>query len=183
MCTTGNKTKIYFAGKVSWLFLVIIAACTSSPESDHGASGVKHVIVIGVDGMSPDGIQKANTPVMDGMMKTGAYTLNARGVLPTSSSSNWASMVSGAGPEQHGVTSNGWERNDYTFPAVSTGTEDIFPTIFGVTRKQHPDMEIGAIYNWSGFGRLIERSALSYDVTKEDVGETVQDAVASELLT
>jgi hypothetical protein len=39
-------------------------------------------------------------------------------------------------------------------------------------------MEIGAIYNWSGFGRLIERSALSYDVTKADVGETVKIAVS-----
>lgn len=164
-------------GKIYTLLLATTIACTTSPDKDH-VEGVKHVIVIGVDGMSPDGVQKANTPVMDNMMKTGAYTLTARGVLPTSSSTNWASMVSGAGPEKHGVTSNGWERNDFNFPAVSTGMEDIFPTIFGVTRKQFPDMEIGAIYNWGGFGRLIERSALSYDVTNQDVGETVKTAIA-----
>ncbi|HEY9486709.1 MAG TPA: chitobiase/beta-hexosaminidase C-terminal domain-containing protein, partial [Chryseosolibacter sp.] len=76
--------------------------------------------------------------------------------------------------EKHGVTSNGWERDDFNFPAVAFGTEEIFPTIFGVTRKQLPDLEIGAIYNWGGFGRLIERSALSYDVTNESADETIK---------
>jgi hypothetical protein len=163
--------------KTNWVFLFLIGSCTLSPE-DGRVAGAKHVIVIGVDGMSPDGVQKANTPVMDEMMKTGAYTMNARGVLPTSSSSNWASMVSGAGPEKHGVTSNGWERDDYNFPPVSTGEEEIFPTIFGVVKKQRPDMEVGAIYNWAGFGRLIEKSVLNKDVRKESAVETVNEAVA-----
>lgn len=156
--------------------LLALAACGPSTQ-ENPVSGVQHVVVIGVDGMSPDGVRKANTPVMDEMMKNGAYTLNARGVLPTSSSTNWASMVSGAGPEKHGVTSNGWERGDFGFPAVTTGLEPIFPTIFGVTRQQYPDMEIGAIYNWGGFGRLIEKSALDLDVTHPEVSETVAEVV------
>ncbi len=169
--------KFHLFNKASLVLLIIVSACSTSTDSHKVVDGVKHVVVIGVDGMSPDGVLKATTPVMDDLMKNGAYTLNARGVLPTSSSSNWASMVSGAGPEKHGVTSNGWERDDFNFPAVATGTEEIFPTIFGVTRKQKPEMEIGAIYNWGGFGRLIERSALSYDVTKASVVETVKEAV------
>src|SRR5210317_164811 len=145
--------------KTKTVFLLLVLAtfniaCTPeqketlTPQADH-------VILIGVDAMSPDGIVNAETPVLDNLMQNGAYTLNARGVLPTSSSTNWASMVSGAGPEQHGVTSNGWERDDYTLPPVITGTEDIFPTIFGVAREQRSDLEMGAIYTWSGFGRLI----------------------------
>lgn len=134
----------------------------------------KHVVLIGVDAMSPNGIINAQTPNLDTMMKNGAYTLNARGVLPTSSSSNWASMVSGAGPEQHGVTSNSWERDDRTLPPVLTGSEDIFPTIFSLARKQRPELEIGAIYTWQGFGRLIERSALSHDLSPETDEATVQ---------
>ncbi|WPP50840.1 alkaline phosphatase family protein [Catalinimonas niigatensis] len=152
------------------------SACDSGEENP--ALDVKHVIVIGVDGMSPNGIMNASTPVMDDMMQNGSYTLHARGVLPTSSSSNWASMVSGAGPEQHGVTSNGWERDDYILPPVVTGTEEIFPTIFGVARQQRPDLEIGAIYHWSGFGRLIEKSALDYDVTDGSEHAISQKAVA-----
>src|SRR5690606_17433346 len=122
-------------------------------------------------------IINADTPVLDEIMLNGAYTLNARGVLPTSSSSNWASMVSGAGPEQHGVTSNGWERDDFNFPPVTTGTEDIFPTIFGVSRTNRPELEIGAIYTWTGFGRLIERTALDYDDTGSNDEETKDKAI------
>jgi len=86
-------------------------------------------------------------------------------------------MVSGAGPEQHGVTSNGWERDDHILPAVLTGTEDIFPTIFGVVKTKKPKLKISAIYDWGGFGRLIERSALDYDQNGENEDVTTQLAV------
>ena len=68
--------------------------------------GAAHVVVIGFDGLNPDGIEHAATPVMHGMMKRGAYTLHARAVIPTVSSPNWASMIMGAGPADHGVTTN-----------------------------------------------------------------------------
>jgi predicted AlkP superfamily pyrophosphatase or phosphodiesterase len=58
--------------------------------------------VIGVDGLSPDGVLKAKAPVLEGLRKTGAYSLHARAVMPTMNSPNWASMINGAGPEQHG---------------------------------------------------------------------------------
>ncbi|MGB5498374.1 MAG: alkaline phosphatase family protein [Maribacter sp.] len=169
------KTGRYSLGLVGLLF--VLNACSKSVKNIPESLAVKHVVVIGVDAMSPDGIVNANTPVMDDIMKNGSYTLNARGVLPTSSSTNWASMVSGAGPEQHGVTSNGWERDDRTITPITTGMENIFPTIFGVLREQRPEMEIGAIYTWEGFGRLIERSALSYDKTKPSDELTLKKAV------
>ena len=160
------------------LFVVtcLIGSCKHTRYSNHPKP--QHVIVIGVDAMSPDGIINAHTPNLDQFMAQGAYTLNARGVLPTSSSSNWASMVSGAGPEQHGITSNGWERDDRNFPPVVTGVEEIFPTIFGVTKEQNPKMKLGAIYTWGGFGRLIERSVLDHDVNEESDVLTIKNAVS-----
>lgn len=137
----------------------------------------EHVIVIGIDGMSPNGIMNANTPNIDFLVENGAATMNARAVLPTSSSSNWASMIMGAGPEQHGVTSNNWERDEYTLPPISTGMEDIFPTIFSVLREQKPDAEIAAIYHWDGFGRLFEKSAVDYDRHGETEYLTTEYAV------
>ena len=50
----------------------------------------KHIVVVGCDGMSPDGVLKAKSPVMRRLMKDGAWSLHARGVMPTSSSPNWA---------------------------------------------------------------------------------------------
>ena len=82
------------------------------------SQNIEHVIIIGIDGMSPDGIKNAKTPVMDNLMKNGSFTMHARNVLPTSSSPNWASMIMGAGPEQHGITSNKWELNDHELPPL-----------------------------------------------------------------
>ncbi|MFT7161346.1 MAG: hypothetical protein ACI9GZ_002526 [Bacteroidia bacterium] len=153
---------------------LVIISCTSGSQ-DQASSKAKRIVVIGVDAMSPDGINNASTPVMDKMMKEGAYTLNGRGVLPTSSSTNWKSMVSGTGPEHHGVTSNNWEEDDFILPPVNTGLENFQPTIFGVARQQKPALKIGAIYDWRGFGRLIELSALDFDIYKETDKEDLDD--------
>lgn len=67
-----------------------------------GETGGKHVVVIGIDGLSPRGIEMADTPHIDALVASGAHTWKARGVFPTKSSPNWASMIMGAGPEQHG---------------------------------------------------------------------------------
>ncbi|QHT69929.1 sulfatase-like hydrolase/transferase [Rhodocytophaga rosea] len=163
----GKPTYILCLGLLSSL---LYACQPSAPQ----VPTIKHIVVIGVDGMSPDGVEKAATPYMDSLMKNGSYTLQARGVLPTSSSSNWASMIMGAGPEQHGITSNGWQPDDHILPAVTTGTEGIFPTIFGVIRQQHPSAEIGAIYNWKDFGRLFEKTAVNYNIHGQTEKETAE---------
>ena len=97
--------------------------------------GIEHVIVIGVDGLSPDGIRRANVPVLKKMIAGGAVQWNVRTTLPSSSSTNWASMIMGAGPEQHGILSNEWEKENASLPPVVRGEEGIFPTIFSVVRQ------------------------------------------------
>lgn len=140
--------------------LSLACAAQSEPESNPSEHvPASHVVVIGVDGMSPDGIRQANTPNLDALITRGAHTFRARAVMPSSSSSNWASMIMGAGPERHGVTSNDWEPNDFILPAVCTGPGGIFPTIFSVVRAQRPDAEIGVFHDWDGFGRLLEQDA------------------------
>lgn len=166
--------KMYRVFTIFCIFSILLASCSEKAGQSALQRQADHVIVIGVDGMSPDGIVNAATPVIDQLMAEGSFTLNARSVLPTSSSTNWASMVSGAGPEQHGITSNDWERDDYILPPVSTGTEDIFPTIFSVTKAANPQLQVGAVYHWEGFGRLIERSVLDYDKHGENEEVTVQ---------
>ena len=136
-----------------------------------------HVVVFGVDGMSPDGVRQANTPNMHRMMQEGAYTMHDRSVLPTSSSPNWASMISGAGPEQHGVTSNSWERNDDGITPVAMGDEGIFPTIFSVVRHGKPTAEIGVIHDWDGLARLVETTKVNFIKNEDGPYKTVSTAV------
>ncbi|MDX1978911.1 MAG: alkaline phosphatase [Bryobacteraceae bacterium] len=120
------------------------------------ASAQTRMVVIGLDGCSPDGVRKANAPNLAKMRAQGAWTLRARGVMPTVSSPNWASMIMGAGPEQHGITSNDWQPDKFDFPAVFVGSRGRFPTIFGLMRDQRSKATIAVIHDWTGFGRLVE---------------------------
>jgi predicted AlkP superfamily pyrophosphatase or phosphodiesterase len=128
---------------------------------------VKHVIVIGVDGMSPDGIHKAETPTLDSILKVAAYTWKCEAVLPTSSSPNWASMIMGAGPDKHGVTSNAWQPHKQTIELECEGTKrggkpsGIWPTIFGELRRQRPDAKIACFNDWLAFNRLFEKGVVN----------------------
>ncbi|MCY3739984.1 MAG: alkaline phosphatase [Candidatus Poribacteria bacterium] len=140
--------------------------------------GVKHVVIIGCDGMSPDGIQKAKTPNMDALMQRGAYTMRARAVMPTSSSPNWASMLMGAGPEQHGVTSNDWRPDKFALAPTAVGSGGIFPTIFSVLRAQQPSAVIACFHDWGGIGHLFEREALDIIEDTDGPVNTTERAVA-----
>ncbi|MEA1786537.1 alkaline phosphatase family protein [Arenibacter sp. GZD96] len=169
--------------KYSLLFYVLmtIGMCSlwscfeQKPQND---LGIKHVVVIGFDGLSPDGLQNASTPNFDKLIAEGSYTFHARSVMPTSSSPNWASMIMGAGPEQHGITSNAWERDNFILPTISQKEDFLFPTIFHLIDNQIPNAEIGAIYHWGGFGRLFEKSAVDYDVSPDTEEETAALASA-----
>ncbi len=138
---------------------------------------VKHVVVIGFDGLSPDGIENAQTPNFDKIISEGASSMQARSVLPSSSSTNWASMIMAAGPEQHGITSNNWEKNNFVMPTVVKSEDFLFPTIFNDINKQIPNAEIGAIYDWGGFGRLFEKDAVDFDVNPKGEDETAKTAI------
>lgn len=130
--------------------------------------GVEQVVILGVDGLSPAGIQMAETPTFNRLLREGAFHFHARAVLTTSSSQNWASMIMGAGPEQHGITSNGWERDAHELPPTMAHAEGIFPTIFSILREAQPTARIGVFYDWGGFGRLFQQSTV--DVAADTPG-------------
>ena len=153
----------------------ILTGCTKSTEEY--PSGIEHVIVIGVDGLSPDGIQKASTPVIDSMIANGSVKWNVRTVLTSSSSQNWMSMISGAGPEQHGVINNDWEMDDHTLPPIVQEPDGRFPTIFSILHKEKPDAEIGTVYHWDGFGRLFQKNAVNYDKRFSTEDSTATDFI------
>lgn len=136
-----------------WILLVVVPTWAQ-------VQGVEHVVLIGVDGMSPYGVQAASTPRMDQLMNEGAFSMEARAVLPTSSSPNWASMLMGASPIQHGITSNAWRRDNFNIVPAVEGSESLFPTIFSLVREGYPDAYIASIYDWGGISRLFEHSAV-----------------------
>src|SRR5438128_3683901 len=149
----GRKgTQSVFLGAVLICLFISTVCQAKEPRVDH-------VLVIGCDGFGSVGFTPSNTPVLHRLMREGCFTLHARGVMPTVSSPNWASMIMGAGPEQHGVTSNDWQQDKYEIPPICHGSGGIFPTIFGVLREERPSSIIACFTDWDGFIRLVEPKA------------------------
>lgn len=158
--------------------LIFLLIC-SLPFAASAEPLARHVVVIGVDGLSPVGIQQTDTPHIDQLVQRGAHTWKARAVMPTSSSPNWASMISGAGPEQHGVTSNKWQLDNYTIEPTVRGPGGMFPTIFSVLREQRPEADIALFHDWKGLARLIETDLCDIVVNPPGAKHTSEAAFAT----
>lgn len=137
----------------------------------------QHVIVIGVDGLSVAGVTQSKSPHLHQLISHAAWTLEARGVMPTLSSPNWASMITGAGPEQHGITSNGILHKMVELQPMCQDAEGMFPTMFEVLRKQRPAARIAVFHDWAGFADLVEKDVP--DVMRHESGadKTTQAAL------
>ena len=155
---------------------LLFSATVLSPAAG-SPTGVQHAVMVGVDGLSPDGVRHADAPNLKRLREQGAWTFHARGVMPTSSSPNWASMIMGAGPEQHGVTSNDWEPDKFEIAPTAQGPGGIFPTVFSVLRQQRPDSYLAVFHDWDGFGRLVERKCVDVVEHLEGPTNTVRRAV------
>jgi len=72
-------------------------------EVDTPPPGIRHVVVISVDGMRPDAWDAAQTPTLDALREAGAYSDHAQTVRNSITLISHASMVSGMLPEKHGL--------------------------------------------------------------------------------
>ncbi|MDR2027359.1 MAG: alkaline phosphatase family protein [Prevotellaceae bacterium] len=133
-------------------------SCTEqSARSTAVQTGIEHVYVIGVDGLSSEGLNKAQTPHMDELIRNGVLCDPVRTVLPSSSAPNWASMLMGAGPEVHGITSNEWRLDRHDLDPIVTNEYGYFPGVLSVICAQRPDLKTAMLYHWDGFGHLFEK--------------------------
>ncbi len=143
----------------------------------HSSFAQKRVVVIGLDGLSPDGIRKAPTPVLDSLMKNGSYSLNAKAVYPSSSSPNWASMIMGSSPAHHEVWSNDWKRTDIADKSYCGGPNgQLYPTIFRAVREHNNEAVIACFYDWDDFGRLLEDNVCTVKEDRNGEDDTAQRA-------
>jgi predicted AlkP superfamily pyrophosphatase or phosphodiesterase len=146
----------------SLLLLTFLGACsTMSQQTVKEKEMPKHIIMVGFDGFSAYCMNNgADMPTLRKLMAEGAYTLENRSVLPSSSAVNWSSMFMGAGPELHGYTE--WGSRTPELPSRVTNSDNRFPNIFGLYREKAPDAEIGLIFEWEGINFLVDTLALNY---------------------
>ena len=68
----------------------------------------KKVILISIDGMRADGLQKCGNPYLDEVKKIGSYTFSARTVFPSITLPCHMSMFHSVPPQRHGTMNNNY---------------------------------------------------------------------------
>jgi len=85
------------------------------------------VAIISIDGLRPDAIQQAGAANILALAARGAYTWNAQTIYPSNTLPAHISMLTGYGPEEHGVL---WD--DY----APTRGQILVPTLFHAARAK-----------------------------------------------
>ena len=137
---------------------------------------VKRVILIGIDGMGTDGFQKAKTPNLDELVRRGAISLSTRAVMPTVSGPNWSSHLLGAGPEQHGITANGWTVDNYSVEATKKDEDGYFTSVFTLISEQLPNTKTCFFYDWDALANFYNLKYIDKAEFSENFEETFKKA-------
>lgn len=173
-----NKINYTIRFVLSTFILLLVVSCNSNSNSNPQMKNPpKHVIMIGLDGMSANSIKNGvEMPTYRSMMKRGAYTLKNRSVLPSSSAANWASMFMGASPELHGF--NTWGSQEPDFDSRELTENGLFPDIFYLIRQVQPKAQLGHIYEWGGMFYLADNKSIDNVQQASLSGIDIKSAVA-----
>jgi hypothetical protein len=167
-------------GRTLWGLLLAVAAGFPGAAACRQAARPapdRHVILLGIDGMGSEAFQLAVTPNLKRLAREGALVLRARSVMPSVSSPAWGSHLNGAGPEQHGITSNEWRVDKFDIPPTDKDEDGYFPSIFTVLRRAMPGAETAVFYDWDGLANLFNRKNLSRVELSPNSDETLAKAI------
>lgn len=93
-----------------WLCLVVaLSAAVIGPGAEKPARpipAIERVLIISIDGLRPDRLLLADTPVMHGLIKQGAYTMWAQTTAVSVTLPSHVSMLTGVAPGKHGIVWN-----------------------------------------------------------------------------
>jgi predicted AlkP superfamily pyrophosphatase or phosphodiesterase len=78
------------------------------PPSDFVRNPIHHVLIVSEDGLRADAVRTLHLHWHDLLRKHGAYSEHALTIRTASTLPAHASMLSGVGPERHGLTWNNW---------------------------------------------------------------------------
>ena len=122
----------------------------------------KHVIAVAVDGGGAF-LKVADTPCFDRIFEKGAVTYEALSSRPTISAECYGSMLTGTGPEIHGLTNEIVSTRQYP-------TDSPFPSLFRRIRKVMPDAELGSFCDWNPitYGIVENDLDVSHDTARDE---------------
>ena len=153
---------------VETLFGSTSVAFASIASNTRSIEQIERVVLVGLDGLSMEGLEKAPTPILDALRLKGAFIPESRGVMPSKSAPNWASILTGVPPADHGIHSNQWWwfrwRRSLRYPTLFTA----------VKRSGHTDIRTGAIFEWKHFGKLWQSKDVDYARWSHSAQETLE---------
>ena len=117
-----------------------------------GPALTQNVVLVSIDGLRPDAIDRFGATTLQRLMREGSYSLTARTTLPSKTLPSHTSMLSGEPPDEHGVL---W--ND-----VTSAEKDVleFPTIFSLAREH--GYRTAAFFSKAKFTPLQRPGTLDY---------------------
>lgn len=80
--------------------------------------------------------------------------------MPTVSKPNWMSIITGAGPEEHGVLDNNWVVGTEWEPL--TGNDTYFPSVFEAIKEQSNKVQTAFYNDWPGFEDLFPHGLVDF---------------------
>ncbi|MCP4176544.1 MAG: metalloenzyme superfamily [bacterium] len=109
------------------------------------ANSAKKVLIIGIDGCRPDALKIAKTPVIDSLVKDGAYCFNSWTDKISDSGPCWTAMLTGVWHEKNGVTTNEYKNMKM----------DKYPHFFHYLKKFDPSIKTASIVHWGPINKIL----------------------------
>ena len=134
-------------------------AVADAGKADASRAGVaipgaptSHVVIVSVDGLRPDAIGKFGATTLGRLAREGSHTFKATTINPSKTLPSHTSMLTGEGPEEHGIT---WNSNE-----TATHSTVTIPTVFAIARAQ--GLQTAAFFSKGKFNHLEVPGSLDY---------------------
>lgn len=146
------------------LFGVVVFAATACVTAPAGGREPK-VLLVFVDGLLPDAIERAEAPHLKRCLAEGAFSLKARAESTTISGSGWSSFLTGVHWDRHGVPDNAFAHPRY----------DTAPHLFRLVHQVRPELVCVSATTWRPIEELlVSRSGADLRIF-HDYEETADD--------
>jgi predicted AlkP superfamily pyrophosphatase or phosphodiesterase len=122
----------------------------------------RRILLCSLDGVRPDGLQLADTPVVDALIRDGAVCWEGRTVMPSSTLPCHTSMLRGVDTARHGITTNLFQ------PLVRP-----VPSILEVAKEA--GLTTGMFYNWEQLRDVASPGSLDVSVMWGDANSAAGD--------
>jgi predicted AlkP superfamily pyrophosphatase or phosphodiesterase len=123
----------------------VTTAATTVSASVVGTGAVtNHVVIVSVDGLRPDAIARFKAATIGRIAREGSHSFAATTINPSKTLPSHTSMLTGEGPEEHGIKWNSNETETHSHVAV--------PTVFALVRER--GLRTAAFFSKGKFNHL-----------------------------